>query len=174
MKKKGKVLALLLATAMIGTSYDGSGLVGYAKTTSKAKESEASDSSKQESVVASNGMYTDPTDKEHATGDSKELEERQQKLEKQITSDIKTDDFDNEQSFPAAVDNSMNENAKYFPPIGNQGGNGSCAYWADYYYAELINIINLWGLQHQKVLHFRQDGIISMMNLLRIIRCILE
>lgn len=135
MKKKGKVLALLLATAMIGTSFDGSSLVGYAKTTSKAKEAEASDSSKQESVVASNGMYTDPTDKEHATGDSKELEERQQKLEKQITSDIKTDDFDNEQSFPAAVDNSTNENAKYFPPIGDQGLIGSCAYWADYYYA---------------------------------------
>jgi len=139
MKKKRKAFGLFLAIVMLGTSLDYSSLAGFAKTTNEADESANSASTQQEAAVVQNGMFTDSSDKEHATGDSQELEQWQENLQEQTNSDGAVgggaDVSDIEQTFPAAVDNSTNENAKYFPPIGNQGNIGSCYYWANYYYA---------------------------------------
>lgn len=137
MKKTKRVFALFLAMAMAGTSLDYSSLTGYAETTSEVVEEANSTSSQQETVVASNGMFTISEDKEYATGDAEELEQWQEKLQEQAGSNTndETNDFDEEQTFPVSVDNSTNENAKYFPSIGNQGQIGSCLYWANYYYA---------------------------------------
>lgn len=149
MKKKRKAFGLFLAIVMLGTSLDYSSLAGFAKTTSAADESANSASYQQEADVISNGMFTDSSDKEHATGDSQELEQWQKNLQEHTNSDGVTDDgtdvSDIEQTLPAAVDNSTNENAKYFPQIGNQGNIGSCLYWANCYYAASYQYNKLMG-----------------------------
>lgn len=43
-------------------------------------------------------------------------------------------DLSNITSVPTSCDLSTNEDSKYFPPIGNQGGIGSCTAWATTYY----------------------------------------
>ncbi len=126
MKKSKKVVALMLAASLFGTSFMSNGL------TVKAAESAQTGSS-------GSTLSLDEDDLKHGTGlsetDIQEIsakaEENEEAAEERICAAIEEQATGN---LPAFVDNSTGNNGKYFPPIGDQGQIGSCLTWADKYY----------------------------------------
>ena len=122
MKKVIKnISSFAVAIAISITTLGSSGVTVYAENTSSVEMSQ----------LEQLGIYTDSSDLLHATGD----EEYEKYIENATegASDTQTADVaeDSSASLPSAVDNST---SRFFPEIGDQGGIGSCQYWAEYYY----------------------------------------
>lgn len=150
-KMKRKFFSLVLVAALMANAISGNSVAITAKAEkNKSVESIQMDHSVMTETVEAEGtsivdeqdtsnyiylneegLYQDMNDRKHATGledPKRDVEEERHGTESQEESGIKAQSADN---LPSAVDNS---DTKYFPAIGNQGGIGSCGYWAEYYY----------------------------------------
>ncbi len=157
--KKQKVTALLLAfTVFVSVFADGGMTVQAKKTNAVQVAQEVTDEIAvtvtpdpvEDSSATNNGrngMYQDSEDRKHATGDEKFEREIERRLAERTEETIENSPAGSSIELPASVDNSTNENAKYCPPIGDQGGVGSCQYWADHYFCATYQYNKLMGTE---------------------------
>ena len=157
--KKQKVTALLLAFTMFVSAFADSGLTVQANKTNDVQVAQevtdelavtlTPDPAEGSSATnnGGNGMYQDPEDRKHATGDEEFEKEMEKRLAERSEKAIENSPATSSIELPASVDNSTNKNAKYCPPIGDQKGVGSCKYWADHYFCATYQYNKLMDTQ---------------------------